>query len=246
MGEAERGEQAQDDMGGGEGLCQRPVLLVEWRHGGPVVVHVGHAVRLQDLPIARAEEGGVAHLDRVGRAGGEQPEKALEPVEERCRIDAPALELEDEGAELLAEPFLRRFEDEVAEGAGIQEPLAGFAGLGAIAGQVGIGRDRELFPHFGTEPEIVRHLRRIVGQLLGARRPVEGMVDTDGAEERDVIDRMGRIFRERVLTEAALRVGPVIDEALPAFVGPGTAAESDGRIAGGHDYVFYKIHLQEQ
>jgi hypothetical protein len=93
----------------------------------------------------------------------------------------------------------------------------------------------DLFPDLGTEAEIFRDLPRIVRELHGAGRVIEGMVDADGAKERNAIHLVAGVFCQRVLAESALRIGPLIDQSLPAFIGPGAGAELNVAEVAEHD-----------
>lgn len=74
-------------------------------------------------------------------------------------------------------------------------------------------------------------------ELRGTGRAIEGMVDADGGKERAVIHLIAGIFCQRVLAELALRIGPLVDQSLPAFIGPGAGAESNVAKVGGHERV---------
>ena len=85
-------------------------------------------------------------------------------------------------------------------------------------------------------------------ELRGTGRAIEEVVDADGANERDVIHFIAGIFCQPVLAESALRIGPLIDQSLPAFIGPGAGAESSVAEVGGHIIKkilgrLYRIHL---
>ena len=53
------------------------------------------------------------------------------------------------------------------------------------------------------------------------------MVDVDGAKERDAIHLVVGIFYQHVLAKSALRIGPLINQSLPAFIGLGASTESN-------------------
>lgn len=46
------------------------------------------------------------------------------------------------------------------------------------------------------------------------------MIDADGRKEGRVVPAICDVFRERVLAESILRIRSMVDESLPAFVGP--------------------------
>lgn len=70
------------------------------------------------------------------------------------------------------------------------------------------------------------------------------MIDADGLKERFAIRGIAGILGERVGTESVFRIGSVIDQSLPAFIGPraGPEASVEGRCHSG----IYKFYLQEQ
>ena len=70
-----------------------------------------------------------------------------------------------------------------------------------------------------------------------AGRAIEGMVDADGAKQYNAIHLVAGIFCQRVLAESALRIGPLVDQSMPAFIGPGAGAESNVAEVGGHEKV---------
>lgn len=45
------------------------------------------------------------------------------------------------------------------------------------------------------------------------------------------------IFCQRILAELTLRIGPLVDQSLPAFIGPGAGAESNVAKVGGDEKV---------
>jgi hypothetical protein len=63
------------------------------------------------------------------------------------------------------------------------------------------------------------------------------MVDADGAKQCNAIYPVAGVFCQPVLAESALRIGPLVDQFLPAFIGPGTGAESNVAKFGGHEKV---------
>lgn len=66
---------------------------------------------------------------------------------------------------------------------------------------------------------------------------IEGMVDADGAKQCNAIHPVAGVFCQRVLAESALRTGPLAEQSLPAFIGPGAGAESNVAEVGGHEKV---------
>jgi hypothetical protein len=62
-----------------------------------------------------------------------------------------------------------------------------FPGFGSVAGKIRKDRDGDLFPDLGAEVEIFRDLSRIVRELRGTGRTIEGMVNADGAKKRNSI-----------------------------------------------------------
>lgn len=69
IGQTQRGQESKDSKGCGTYSCQSLMLFGQRRHGGPVIVDMGGAVSLQDVPIARTQDGGIPYLNDVGRAG---------------------------------------------------------------------------------------------------------------------------------------------------------------------------------
>ena len=72
-------------------------------------------------------------------------------------------------------------------------------------------------------------------ELGSADRAIEGMVDAEGAKQRNIIHLVAYVFCQRVLAESALRIG--LDQSLPAFIVPGAGAESNVAQVGGHEKV---------
>ena len=70
-----------------------------------------------------------------------------------------------------------------------------------------------------------------------AGQAIEGMVDVDGVKQCNAIHLVAGIFCQRVLAESALRIGPLVDQSMPAFIGPGAGAESNVAEVGGHEKV---------
>lgn len=58
-----------------------------------------------------------------------------------------------------------------------------------------IGRDGDVLPDFGAETEVFWDLTRIVRELRGAGRAIEGMVNADGTKKRNTIISVRGIFR---------------------------------------------------
>jgi len=74
-----------------------------------------------------------------------------------------------------------------------------------------------------------------VAARVRAGRAIEGMVDADGAKQCNAIHPVAGVFCQRVLAESALRTGPLVEQSLPVFIGPGTGAESNMAEVGGHE-----------
>ena len=127
----------------------------------------------KDVVIARAEDGGISHFGRVGGAGRQLFEKPVELLQKDGWIESPALKLEDEGAELLAQALQGRLQHQITKGADIKKPRIGLAGLRAVTGEIGIGGDGDLFLHLLAEAELARYLLSVVGELLGAGRSIK-------------------------------------------------------------------------
>ena len=58
-----------------------------------------------------------------------------------------------------------------------------------------IGRDGDFFLDPGAEAEIFWDLTRIVRELRGAGRAIEGMVNADGVKKRNTIIPVDGVFR---------------------------------------------------
>jgi hypothetical protein len=58
-----------------------------------------------------------------------------------------------------------------------------------------IGRDGDFFPDFGAETEVFWDLTRIVRELRGTGRTIEGMVNADGTKKRNTIISVCSVFR---------------------------------------------------
>ena len=74
-----------------------------------------------------------------------------------------------------------------------------------------------------------------VAARVRAGRAIEGMVDADGAKQCNAIHPVAGVFCQLVLAESALRTGPLVEQSLPAFIGPGAGAESNVAEVGGHE-----------
>lgn len=88
--------------------------------------------------------------------------------------------------------------------AGNKKSWVGLPGFGSVAGEIDIGRDGDFFTDLGTEAEIFRDLHCIVGELRGAGRAIEGMVDADGSKQCNAIYPVTGVFCQRVLAESAI------------------------------------------
>lgn len=172
-GQPQRSQEPKDGEGGGECARQAQMLFGQRRHGGPMIVYVSDRMSAKDVVIARAEDGGRSHFDRIGGAGWQLSEKLIELPEKDIRIEPPALKFEDEGAECLAQAIQGGLQDKIAKGPDIEKTRIGFASLRAVSRKVGIGGDGDLFPHLLTKSERVRHLFGVVGELLGAGRAIK-------------------------------------------------------------------------
>ena len=63
------------------------------------------------------------------------------------------------------------------------------------------------------------------------------MVDADGAKEQDTIHLVACVFFQRVLADSAFLIGPLVNQSLPAFIGPGIGAESHVAEVSRHERV---------
>jgi hypothetical protein len=95
IGESQGREEPDDDMGGGKRLLKQAVLLDEWRHGCPMVVHVGDLVGAQDVQVARSQNGGIADFCCVLWSWWQCAEKSVNA--EKRRAPYTALKLKNEG-----------------------------------------------------------------------------------------------------------------------------------------------------
>jgi len=74
------------------------MLFSQRRHVGPMVVHVGHAMLFQDLPILRTQQARVANFDRVPKVLGELAEEGIQSRAELLARHSVPLELKQEWA----------------------------------------------------------------------------------------------------------------------------------------------------
>ena len=59
LGESQRREELNNDMGGGKCLLGQAMLAGEWWHGRPMVVHVGDVVCAKNVQVTRSKNCGV-------------------------------------------------------------------------------------------------------------------------------------------------------------------------------------------
>lgn len=224
-------------MGGGKCLFEQAMLVGEWWHGRPMAVHVGNVVCAKGVQVTRSKNCGIADFCCVLWSWWQCAEQSVQRFKKSGRLHAPALKLENERTKFKSQALLCRRPDQVSKRAGIKKSWVGFPGFGSVAGKIRKGRDGDLFLDLGTEAEIFRDLPRIVRELCCTGRTIERMVDADGAKERDAIHLVAGIFCQRVLAESALRIGPLVDQSLPALIGPGASAESNVAKVAGHEKV---------
>src|SRR6185503_10086355 len=101
----------------------------------------------------------------------------------RGRLHAPPLKLKNEWTEFRSQALMCWRPRQVSKRTRIEKSCIGFPSFGSIAGKIRKGRDSDLFPDLRTEAEIIRNLSRIVRELRGTGRAIEGVVDPDGAKK---------------------------------------------------------------
>ena len=127
-----------------------------------------------------------------------------------------------------------RCPDQVSKCAGIKKSWIGLPCFGSIAGKLCIGRDGDFFPDLGTETEIFRDLTRIVCELRGAGRAIEGMVNADGTKKRKAISSYPAYSASVSWLNRLFGYVLLVNQPLPAFISPGTRAESNVAEVEGH------------
>jgi len=60
IGEPQRSEKPDHEMGSRKCLLEQAMLSGEWRHGRPMVIHVGNVMSLKDVQIPRTKNLGIA------------------------------------------------------------------------------------------------------------------------------------------------------------------------------------------
>jgi hypothetical protein len=181
----------------------------------------------KNLPITGAQYGRISNLHGIRKPGGEGGQKTIQGIEEGVGVHSGSLKFKDEGADSSGKSLAKWLQDHLSEETAIEKPGVGFTGLGAISGEIGIGGNRQLFPHLRAKVEIGRNLAAIVCELGNTCRPVEGMVDAHGAKERRSAGSICGVFGETILGETAGRIGPMINLIAPSLIGPGTGAETN-------------------
>jgi hypothetical protein len=190
------------------------------RHAGVNDESVLHAGLVQRLDVGFGEQGLVAQFDRVRhslRQGGEEPpQQRCEQARVVAKFRRLRWELQQHGAELLAEPGAGGCHAFGSERGGVEVALVGSA--------VGAPWRQQLPEALHQEPERRRHLGRVVGELARFDRRVERAVDADRAQQRVL-----RVGGEPVPAQLRLLRGGRVDEAAPAGEVPRRRAEPQVR-----------------
>ena len=96
LGESQRREEPDNDMGGGKCLLEQAMLVGEWRHGRPMVVHVGDVVCAKDVQVTRSKNCGIADFCCVLWSWWQCAEKSVQRFKKGGRLHTPALKLKNE------------------------------------------------------------------------------------------------------------------------------------------------------
>ncbi len=120
-------------------------------------------------------------------------------------------------------------EHQVIEELCIEESRIRLACFGAIPSLFRVGWDRDLFPDLEAYLKVFGDLIEIVTQLVGRRRSLEGGVVADGPKEWFAIEEILAVLAKAFPCKGGLGVLPLINLALPAFVGPGGSAKANQR-----------------
>ena len=190
------------------------------RHEGPVVVHMGDAVRCKQVPVARAEDDRIADLDRVPGTWWKEGQERFQPVKKLVDRQAGSLEFEQKDPQIRAQSLLSGLIDHIPKEIRVEESGVSSSGFGPVTGEACKGRDRQLFPHLEAEVEGRRDLGSIGCQLGRRSRTIKGMIDPDGIEQGAVLMPKGGVFGQTLSAEPALGIGTMVDQALPTFIGP--------------------------
>lgn len=122
-----------------------------------------------------------------------------------------------------------RSQYEIVEQRGVQEAGIRLPGLGTVANMLGKRGNRDLLPDFAAHLEVFGNLVQVAAELTGGGWPVERRVVSDCAKERFAVGEILAVLAQTFPREGCLRVGLLVDLALPAFIGPRGGAESNQR-----------------
>ena len=95
------------------------------------------------------------------------------------------LELEQKWARRLIKVRLSiGLQDQFDEGLGIEKPRIRLTRFHSVPSMIGVGGDRNLFPHLAAHLEVFGDLRQIPLELVRGRRSVKGGIVAYRAKER--------------------------------------------------------------
>ncbi len=96
-----------------------------------------------------------------------------------------------------------------------------------MAGRLRIGGNGDILPPPEAHLKVFEDLSQVVAELVGGRGSVERRVVAHGPEEWLALILILAILPQTLAGECALGVLPLVDLAVPAFVGPGGGTEAD-------------------
>jgi hypothetical protein len=97
----------------------------------------------------------------------------------------------------------------------------------SIARVVRIGRNREFLPHREAHLKVYWYLSAVVSKTVDGLRSGEGGIVAHGSKESFALIVVLAILGQTLPGERAFGVPPLVDLALPAFIGPTGSAEAD-------------------
>jgi hypothetical protein len=110
---------------------------------------------------------------------------------------------------------------ELLEECDIKEPWIRLTSSCPIPHLLGVGWNGDLLPHPNAHLKVFGDLVQVMPELIGSGRTVEGGIIADGPEEWLALILILGILPEALTRKTALDVLPLVNLALPAFVGPG-------------------------
>ena len=120
-----------------------------------------------------------------------------------------------------------RRQNQFVEQLGVKESRIRLARIRPIPRLLRKGWNRDQLPHLETHLEIFGNLVQVAPELIGRGRAVERRIVPHGPEQRFALVLILAILSQALPRKRALGVLPLIDLALPAFVGPGGGTEAD-------------------